>query len=71
MIADERKSPAGKLNPDLVTASGVQPNADQSMISGFQHPILQSCFFDAVSLTVNDIDPVSYTHLTLPTMAVV
>ena len=34
VVTHQRKAPAGKLNPDLMTTSGVQPDTDKTLFSG-------------------------------------
>ena len=33
VVTHQRETPAGKLHPDLVTASGMQPDADKALFS--------------------------------------
>ena len=46
MVADQGVAPAGKLHPDLVAASGMQPDTDQRGFSLGQSGKFKSGFFD-------------------------
>ena len=50
MIAYQRESAAGELDPDLVAAASMEPDADQTFFTGCQTGKFQSGFFDPAPL---------------------
>lgn len=52
MIAHQREAPAGELNPNLVAAAGVEPDADKTGFSLCQPHIFQPGLFYAAALAL-------------------
>ena len=63
MVAHQRESPAGKLDPDLVTSAGMEPHADQTGFACGKPLEFQPCLFYATPLTLHHKDFVLFAVL--------
>ena len=59
VVSGQRKAPGSELDPDLVAAAGMEPDADQAFIPGGEPPEFQPGFFHAAPLPVHDKDLVA------------
>ena len=52
MVTNQRKTPAGKLDPDLMAPSSVEPDMNQTGFSGGNPPEFQPGFLNAGPLAL-------------------
>lgn len=60
MVTNQRETPAGKLDPDLMAPTCVKPYMDQAGFSGGKPPEFQPSFLDAASLPLYHEDLVLF-----------